>query len=156
MESNQNPNRFKLLKLPFVALRGAILGFLLGVVLAAIRGYSLFRDAHDSFIQSANGLEVGTWPHYLNEYVVYKIAQLLTPVPGALPWLAHHAPDMVQAAGIWNLDLGMYHQASVESWLFQNQGRAYSIIEISIVICVSLAILIYILRAIVSGKVDDD
>ncbi|MDA8260702.1 MAG: hypothetical protein M0Z99_34565 [Betaproteobacteria bacterium] len=156
MDSNQNPNRFKLLKLAFVALRGAILGFLIGVMLVSARGYFLLRAARDSLIQNGNGLEVGTWPHYLNEYIVYKIAELLAPLPGALTWLGHSSQSMVQAAGMWNLDMHMYGQASVEYWLLQNQGRAYSTIEISVGICMTLAILIYIVRAIVSSKNDDD
>lgn len=154
MQKRKNPNRFKLTKLPFVALRGVFAGLLAGIPAALIRGHSLFTSMRDSFVANLGG-NVGTFWHYLLEYFVYKVAVFIEPIPGALPWLGKHAEGMRQAGNAWNWDMHQYGQTSVEYWFLENQGLAYSTIEISVSVCVALAIVFYLVRVFKSPKWGD-
>ncbi|MDA8260736.1 MAG: hypothetical protein M0Z99_34740 [Betaproteobacteria bacterium] len=153
MPKRKNPNRFKFSKLPFVALRGVFVGLLTGLPIALLMGRSLFESMRDSFSANLGG-NIGSFWHYLFEYFTYKLAILIEPIPGALSWLGRHADAMRKAGNAWNWDMHQYGQFSVEYWLLENQSRAYSIIEFSIVICISLAILFYLARVFKSSKSD--
>lgn len=143
-QRNKKQNRIDLLMLSFFAVRGAIFGVLIGIVIAVTYGYSLFSSV---FIQEGNSPDSGafTFTRYLYEYSVYKISHLLQPVPGALDWLWRNSKGAAQIAEAWNIDMYKYGKASVEYWLLQNQSFAYSIVVLSAIICALSAILIYIL-----------
>lgn len=155
-QESQNQSRTKFLTLPLAVIRGAIFGLFIGISIAVTYGYFLLSAARDTLIENGNGLKVGSWTYYLYQYIAYKISHLPDALFGVLSLFWSGSDGLTWAGGMWNLDMSVYGKASVQYWMLQNESRAYSIVEISVAVCVLLAIYIHIMYPTSQSKIAED